>query len=452
MPAQDLHANNHRAPLKARRGALLLALAACTANPPPTAEPVATPPPVVPAPVVAPAPVPAPIAAPEPAPAPARPELLALAEARKKFRARDYAGAWALMQPIAQAVQSDGALLCESGYLAHHAGKPEPAEALLRRGIVVLARDSSRPARNTRAMCLYNLALVQEAAGSLGDAICSLRRSEALRKNSTVTRKRTQLTEQLHADDFRCETGRVARTRDVRALAGEYATGNNLKIASIDRTDAGEFVVHTVHLEPGEPDPQEVEVYTDVQYVILDRQGQLFPLGVLGYTDETVTYFRSGASFGFAGFKPSSLGTIVLFNLDSWGRGDSEHVESKNSISIAETRSLLMCRFVPAPDGGDVACAQVPLGTRETADSEGLEDEEATSEDTGAGSDGDDEPRVREWGAGVGYTLDEAVDEFIFVRDHGDADTAAKLGLPLGRIRVADLFERHLADSQALDL
>ena len=51
-----------------------------------------------------------------------------------------------------------------------------------------------------------------------------------------------------------------------------------------------------------------------------------------------------------------------------------------------------------------------------------------------------------------GDTSDEAVDEFIFVRDHGDADTAAKLGLPLGRIRVADLFERHLADSQALDL
>ena len=69
------------------------------------------------------------------------------------------------------------------------------------------------------------VALVQEAAGSLGDAICSLRRSEALRKNSTVTRKRTQLTEQLHADNFRCETGRVARTYAEALLATAEARG-----------------------------------------------------------------------------------------------------------------------------------------------------------------------------------------------------------------------------------
>jgi hypothetical protein len=448
MPVQAPHANHHRTTARARSGALLLAVAACTANPAPNDDPAATPTPALPPPV-APAPVVAPVPAPVATPPPARPELLALAEARQKFRAHDYASAWALMEPIARAVQSDGGLLCESGYLAHHAGAAGPAEALLRRGIVVLARDSTRPGRDTRAMCLYDLALVQEAAGNLGDAVCSLRRSEALRKNSTVARKRAELGAKLPAGDFRCEVGRVARTRDVRALAGEYAAANSLKIDRIERSDAGEFVVHTVHLEPGERDPADIELYTDVQYVILDRQGQLFPLGVLAYTDETATYFRSGASFSFAGFKPSPLGTLVLFTLASWSRGDSEHVRSKNAISSLESDNLLMCRFVPAADGGDVACAQVPLGTQETSDSEGLEDE-TTGADTGDGPG--DEPRVSEWGARVGYTLDEAAGELVFVLERGDPQMAAALGLPLGRIGVAELFARHLAESTDLGL
>ena len=149
-------------------------------------------------------------------------------------------------------------------------------------------------------MCLYNLALVQEAGGALGEAICSLRRSQALRPNATVKRKREELAAQVGVTDFRCKSARVARQRDVRALAGEYAAAEKLKITSVERVDAGEFVVHTVRLDPGERDPEDIEVFADLQYVVLDREGQLFPLGVLGYTDETPTYFRGGASFSFA--------------------------------------------------------------------------------------------------------------------------------------------------------
>jgi hypothetical protein len=234
--------------------------------------------------------------------------------------------------------------------------------------VAALSRDNTRPGRNSRAMCLYNLALVHEAGGALGEAICALRRSEALRTNGTVTRRRKALEATVKATNFRCQTGRVARQKDVRALASEYGAANKLEVTSLDRRDAGEFVVHTVHLDPGERDDGDVEVFADVQYVVLDRQGQLFPLGVLGYDDRTVTYFRSSASFRFAGSHPSRLGTLVLFSLESWGRGDCEHVESSNEISSSDHSELLVCRFVAAPEGGDVACAQVPLGAQEHAD------------------------------------------------------------------------------------
>ena len=431
----------------------LLVLAACTSSAPPAGDAAA----VVPAALVGPESVaaPEPVVVPTPSVAPpVRPELLALAEARLRFRARDYAGAWALLEPIVRTVQSDGGLLCEAGYLAHHAGRGAPAEALLRQGIAALSRDNTRPGRNSRAMCLYNLALVHEAGGALGEAICALRRSEALRTNGTVTRKRKALEAAVKATNFRCQTGRVARQKDVRALASEYGAANKLVITSLDRRDAGEFVVHTVHLDPGERDDSEIDVFADVQYVVLDRQGQLFPLGVLGYDDRTVTYFRSSASFGFVGSHPSRLGTLVLFSLESWGRGDCEHVESSNEISSSDHSELLVCRFVAAPEGGDVACAQVPLGASEHADAEDFEDDGASGVPgaSGESSSGGAEARVTEWGARVGYTLDEAAGVFVFALERGAPETAAALDLPDGRIEIEALFERYAADNVGLGL
>ena len=429
-----------------------LVLAACTASAP--AGDAAA---VVPAAVVLPESVaaPEPVDVPTPSVAPpVRPELLALAEARLRFRARDYAGAWALLEPIVQTVQSDGGLLCEAGYLAHHAGRGARAEALLRQGIAALSRDNTRPGRSSRAMCLYNLALVHEAGGALGEAICALRRLEALRTNGTVTRKRKALEAAVKATNFRCQTGRVARQKDVRALASEYGAANKLEVTSLDRRDAGEFVVHTVHLDPGERDDGDVEVFADVQYVVLDRQGQLFPLGVLGYDDRTVTYFRSSASFHFVSAHPSRLGTLVLFSLDSWGRGDCQHVESSNEISSSDHSELLMCRFVAAPEGGDVACAQVPLGAWEHADAEDFEDDGSSGAQgaSGESSSGGAAARVTEWGARVGYTIDEAAGAFVFTLERGAEETAAALDLPDGRIEIEALFERYAAENVGLGL
>jgi hypothetical protein len=431
-----------------------LVLAACTASAPPAGDAAAAVPAavVLPESVAAPEPVLAP--APSVAPTPERPELLALAAARLRFRAHDHAGAWALLEPIVQTVQSDGGLLCEAGYLAHHAGRGARAEALLRQGIAALSRDNTRPGRNSRAMCLYNLALVHEAGGALGEAICALRRSEALRTNGTVTRRRKALEATVKATNFRCQTGRVARQKDVRALASEYGAANKLEVTSLDRRDAGEFVVHTVHLDPGERDDGDVEVFADVQYVVLDRQGQLFPLGVLGYDDRTVTYFRSSASFRFAGSHPSRLGTLVLFSLESWGRGDCEHVESSNEISSSDHSELLVCRFVAAPEGGDVACAQVPLGAQEHADALDFADD-GPGGGTGASgesSSGGARARVTEWGARVAYTLDEAAGAFVFTLDSGAEETAAALDLPVGRIEIDELFERYAAENVGLGL
>jgi len=322
---------------------------------------------------------------------------------------------------------------------------------LLLRGIAALNSDSTRPGRKRRAMCLYNLALVQEAGGALGEAICSLRRSEALRPNATVKRKREELTAQVGATDFRCKSARVARQRDVRALAGEYASAAKLKITSVERVDAGEFVVHTVHLDPGERDPEDIEVFADLQYVVLDREGQLFPLGVLGYTDETPTYFRGGGSFSFAGFHPSPLGTLVLFSQSSWGRGDCEHVVSSNGIAAQDRSNLLMCRYVASPEGGELACAQVPLGASEEADAEEFEDEASTGSAGGDSDSGDAAARVTEWGARVKYTLDEAAGVFVFEQQRGDEETAAALGLPIGRLSVAELFAEHAAEDFGFD-
>lgn len=430
-------------PRLALRAGLLVA-AACTVSAPQASDPV-----VLPTPVVAPTvPVPEPVAAPAPVlvAKPVRSELLGLAEARVRFKARDYAGAWQLIEPIARAVQSDGGLQCEAGYLAHHAGHAG-AKDLLLRGIAALNSDSTRPGRKRRAMCLYNLALVQAAGGALGEAICSLRRSEALRPNATVKRKREELAAQVGATDFRCKSARVARQRDVRALAGEYAAAEKLKITSVERVDAGEFVVHTVHLDPGERDPEDIDVFADLQYVVLDREGQLFPLGVLGYTDETPTYFRGGGSFSFAGFHPSPLGTLVLFSLSSWGRGDCEHVVSSNGIAAQDRSNLLMCRYVAGPEGGELECAQVPLGASEEADAEEFE----AGVDGGSDSGGA-EARVTEWGARVTYTLDEAAGVVVFEQQRGDEETAAALGLPLGRLTVAELFAEHATEDFGFEL
>lgn len=98
----------------------------------------------------------------------------------------------------------------------------------------------------------------------------------------------------------------------------------------------------------------------------------------------------------------------------------------------------------------------MPLRVSETADAEDFDDD-ATGSDTGAATGDDSDggaagPRVTDWGASVDYTLDEAAGEFVFERQRGDADTATTLGLPVGRVPVAELFEQYAAEVVGLDI
>jgi hypothetical protein len=376
------------------------------------------------------------------------PERVALDEARRLFKAKDAAGAWRAIEPFAQAARGDGGLLCEAGFIAFHAEKGA-ARGLIQRGIEVLSRDSTGPGRKRRAMCLYNLALVQEQEGALGEAVCSLRRSQALRANKTAAGRQKQLEARANAGEFKCAASRVARARDVRAQVREYADASDLTIASVERQEAGEFTIHTAHLEQGELPEDTIDRFSDAEYVIVDRGGALAPLGVLAYVDETVTFFRSGASVSFEGVHPSPLGTLLIFELDSWYRGDPEALEGVDYATHSNS-SLLVCRWDARPGVEDLVCAQVPIEVRETAEVP-FEDvggsESGTTTDPSEGDDG-----IREWAAEVGFTVDEAKGEFVFELMAGDAERVDEQNLPLGRIGVTELFERWPAEDVGLAL
>lgn len=385
------------------------------------------------------------------------PEVLALQEARRLFGKKEHAGAWAIIKPAAEVARSDGRLQCEAGYIGFHAGQFAAAEALLRAGIGLLGRDNTGPGRKGRAMCLYNLALVQEQAGTLGEALCSLRRSEALRPNRTVAARREAIEAKVGATEFRCKPSRSARTRDVRALAREYAEPANLKITSAERTEAGEFVVHTVHLDPNGRSEDELVVYADVQYVVLERSGELAPLGVLGYDDDSITWFRGGGSWRFVGVRPAKGGTLALFERDSWWRGDSEEIKGGYGFSSHSRSDLLMCRWAAAPsgssgssgssvssgssgsEGSEVECAQVPLAAHEEVES-------ADPESTTGGPEG------RTWGASVDYVYDEAGGAVRFTLDEGRVETASGIGLPLEALTVAELFSEFAVETVGLSI
>lgn len=428
-----------------------LFVAGCKREPPAAAEAIAAQAAATttPAPSSTPAPARAAPAPPGPATPQVRPELLALREARRLAKAGDLRGAWETIGPVAQASTSDGHLLCEAGFIAHRDGRGPEAEQLLRRGVGALARDNTRPGRHGRAMCLYNLALVHEAAGALGEAVCELRRSEALRSNKTVAAKQRELAGKIAVASLRCEVGRVARGRDVREVAREWAETRDLKITGSERSTVGGFAVHVVRLATRDGDDA-LAIYEDVAYVVLDDAGRLFPLGVFGYVDRSATYFRGWAGFRIVGSYTSPLGALVLFELDSGHRGDAEHVDSSSGIAEHSNRDLLVCRRAAAPDG-DVACAQVPIAAREEPDEESQLDEPATGGSSGAEETGEP-PGPRRWGAAVSYRYDEASGTFVFELDDSDGEVAGKLGLPLGSIAVGELFARFKADAVGLDL
>lgn len=375
------------------------------------------------------------------------PERVALDEARRLFKAKDAAGAWRAIEPFAQAARGDGGLLCEAGFIAFHAEKGA-ARGLIQRGIEVLSRDSTGPGRKRRAMCLYNLALVQEKEGALGEAVCSLRRSQALRANKTAAGRQKALEARANAKEFKCAASRVARARDVRAQVREYADASDLKIASIERQEAGEFTIHTAHLEQGELPEETIDRFSDAEYVIVDRGGALAPLGVLAFVDETVTFFRSGADVSFVGVRPSPLGALLIFELSSWYRGDVEALKGLDYATHSRS-SLLVCRWVAEADAGELVCAQVPLSVSETGELP-YEDDGGSESGTTDPTEGDD--GIREWESAVSYSVDEAKGEFVFELDEGDADRAAEQDLPLGRIGVAELFERWPAEDVGLTL
>ena len=402
-----------------RRVALVVAIAAgCTAEPTPVIVEV----PAVPA-------VPAVPVAAQVTEAP--PELLALREARRLFAAKQHAAAWRTIEPVAHVARSDGGLVCEAGYIAFHAGQSVSARQLIGRGIELLARDNTEQGRKRRAMCLYNLALVQEADGTLGEAICTLRRSHALRPNRTVAARQATLEAKVNAAAFPCEASRVAGQRDVRALAQDYAAADKLQISRIDRQELGEFTLHTVHLEQGEVPEDELVRLRDAHYVIVDHGGSLAPLGVLSFVDESVTYFKSGGGFAVEGVHPSPLGTLLILKLEAWYRGDSEKTTAGHGTATHANSSLLVCRWLA--EAGELVCAQVPLEKRETAD---------------AGAD----ERGREWGVTVTHTYDEAAGVFVFEASPDSRQTAEDIGLPIGRVGVAEVFERFTADSVGLAL
>lgn len=376
------------------------------------------------------------------------PERVALDEARRLFKAKDAAGAWRAIEPFAQAARGDGALLCEAGFIAFHA-ENRAARGLIQRGIEVLSRDSTGPGRKRRAMCLYNLALVQERDGALGEAVCSLRRSQALRANKTAAGRQKQLEGMANLGEFKCTASRLARQREVRALAREYADADALKITGIDRHEAGEFMIHTVHLEQGELPEETIDRFSDAEYVIVERGGVLAPLGVLAFVDETVTFFKSGADVSLEGVHPSPLGALLIFKLESWYRGDPEKLTGLD-YSTHTNSSLLICRWQLQADVGELVCAQVPIAASETA--------EVPFEDNGGSEGARPDPTegkaaaLREWGAKVGFTVDEAKGELVFELQDGDQAQAVGLDLPLGRIGVAELFERWPAESVGLVL
>jgi hypothetical protein len=361
------------------------------------------------------------------------PELLALREARRLFAAKEHAAAWRTIEPVAHVARSDGGLVCEAGYIAFHAGQSVSARQLIGRGIALLARDTTEQGRKRRAMCLYNLALVQEAEGTLGEAICTLRRSHALRPNRTVATRQATLEAKVNAAQFPCEASRVAGQRDVRALALEYAAADKLQISRIDREELGEFTLHTVHLEQGEVPEDELVRFSDAHYVIVDHGGALAPLGVLSFVDESVTYFKSGGGFAALGVHPSPLGTLLMIKLETWYRGDSEKTTAGGGTATHANSSLLVCRWLA--EAGELVCAQVPLEQRETAE--------------GGSGEGEKE---RAWGVTVTHAYDEAAGVFVFEASPDSKQTAEDIGLPIGRVAVAEVFERFPADSVGLAL
>ena len=217
-----------------------------------------------------------------------------------------------------------------------------------------------------------------------------------------------------------CRPAAPASPEQVLAMVKAYAGGHRLM--RLERREVGAYTLHVAHLEQGPVAEDELERFSDAQYVLVEHGGALAELGVLSFVDESLTHFKRGADFSLIGVRGSPLGPLLLLERSTWYRGDPERTGPSHGTATHARTNLLICRWTET-----LVCADVPTAVSEAA---------VVAED---GATGSWAVRVEHAGATGG--------QFVFTTSEGDSAAADAERLPRGRVSAVELFADYPAGS-----